>query len=290
MRFKPYIKEMRMHHWIKNLLVFLPLICSCRLFEVDNFFVTSCVFISFCLISSSIYFVNDLRDIELDRRHESKCKRPIAAGDISAKQAITFVVALIVLVVLINVVYFNWCVVLCLLVYFALNMGYSFGLKNIVLVDIAILASGFVIRIMAGAFATGIECSSWLYLVIISAAFYFVLGKRRNELLREPEDTMRPVVKKYPLPFLDKAMYVFMGLVFVFYALWASAATTVELHGHANLLWSFPVLVFIFLKYSMDIEGSSDGDPVEVLVHDRALMGLCALYVSFILVLLYVPL
>lgn len=287
MKVKYYIKEMRVHHWIKNLLVFVPLICSCQLFAVNDFIATGYVFLSFCFLSSAIYFINDLRDVELDKQHKTKCKRPLAAGHISKKQAIACVIALLSVVILINTLSFNGCVVLALSIYFVLNLGYSFGLKNVILIDIAILASGFLIRIMAGAAATGIQCSSWLYLVVISAAFYFGLGKRRNELLRMADEA-RPVAKKYPFAFLDKALYLFMGMVFVFYALWAVDSNTVVLHGGTNLFWTFPVLILIFLKYTIDIEGDSDGDPVEVLIHDKALIGLCVLYLILMFVFLYI--
>ena len=287
MKIKHYIKEMRVHHYIKNLLVFVPLACSGQFFLFGKLIASIYAFLSFCFISSAIYFINDIRDIEKDRNHPTKCNRPIAAGQIPIKSAIVFTLFLIAVAIVFNVLCFNIYSSLLLLLYFAINLGYSFGLKNIPLLDIAILVSGFLIRALYGSVVTDIQISNWLYLVIISVAFYLGLGKRRNELTKQSEDT-RKVIKKYPFAFLDNNMYVCMALIFVFYALWTVDEKTVAVYHTSGLIWTVPVVILIFMKYSLTVEGNSDGDPVEVLIHDKVLVGLCVLYLILMFVLLYV--
>lgn len=284
---KEYLKEMRVHHYIKNLLVFIPLVCSGHILDSDKLLPSVYAFFSFCFLSSAIYFINDIRDVEKDRNHPTKCNRPIAAGKIPIRSAIICAVALILLAILFNSLCFNPFATVLLMLYFLLNLGYSFGLKNVPLLDITILAAGFLIRAVYGSVVTGIEMSDWLYLVILSAAFYFGLGKRRNELKKQGNNT-RDVIRKYPISFLESNMYVCMALVFVFYALWTMDAKTVKAYHGSRLIWTVPMVMLIFMKYSMTVEGNSDGDPVEVLIHDRVLLGLCAIYLLLMLALLYI--
>ena len=285
---KYYLQEMRVHHYIKNLLVFAPLVCSGQFLNPDKLLPSIYAFLSFCFISSAVYFINDIRDIEKDRNHPTKCNRPIAAGHISVRAATCFTLALIVLAILFNCLCFHPFATVLLVLYFLLNLGYSFGMKNIPLLDVTILAAGFLIRALYGSVVTGIEMSDWLYLVILSAAFYLGLGKRRNELKRQGNDETREVIGKYSFSFLDSNMYICMALVFVFYALWTMDAKTIEAYHGSRLIWTVPVVMLIFMKYSMTVEGNSDGDPVEVLIHDKVLLGLCALYLVLMTVLLYV--
>lgn len=285
---KYFLQEMRVHHYIKNLLVFAPLVCSGQFLNPDKLLPSVYAFLSFCFISSAVYFINDIRDIEKDRNHPTKCNRPIAAGHISVRAATCFTLALIALAILFNCLCFRPFATVLLVLYFLLNLGYSFGMKNIPLLDVTILAAGFLIRALYGSIVTGIEMSDWLYLVILSAAFYLGLGKRRNELKRQGNDETREVIGKYSFSFLDSNMYICMALVFVFYALWTMDAKTIEAYHGSRLIWTVPVVMLIFMKYSMTVEGNSDGDPVEVLIHDKVLLGLCALYLILMTVLLYV--
>ena len=288
MNMKYYLQEMRVHHYIKNLLVFAPLLCSGQFLQPDKLLPSIYAFLSFCFISSAVYFINDIRDAEKDRNHPTKRNRPIAAGKISVRAAICFTIVLIVLAILFNCLCFRPFATVLLVLYFLLNLGYSFGMKNIPLLDVTILAAGFLIRALYGSVVTGIEMSDWLYLVILSAAFYLGLGKRRNELKRQGNDETREVIGKYSFSFLDSNMYICMALVFVFYALWTMDAKTIEAYHGSRLIWTVPVVMLIFMKYSMTVEGNSDGDPVEVLIHDKVLLGLCALYLVLMTVLLYV--
>ena len=284
---KSYAKLMRIHHYIKNLLVFAALAFSGQFFVWDKLFSAFMGFAAFCLVSSAVYIINDIRDREKDRNHPTKCKRPIASGDVPVKNAGILAIFLLVAAIACNFVVFQILSSLLLLLYFAINLAYSFGLKNIPLLDITILVAGFLIRVIYGAVVTDIAISNWLYLTVIAVAFYFALGKRRNELRKVGSET-RKVLKSYPVNFLDKNMYMCLALANVFYALWSMSESTIAFYHNRYLVFTVPIVLLITMKYSMNVERESDGDPVEVLLHDKILLGLCIAYLAVMFFILYI--
>lgn len=180
-----YLKLMRIRHWIKNLLVLLPLVCSGRIIE-KNLLRTSCLgMVSFCFLSSVIYIINDIMDRNKDRLHPKKKNRPIASGAISVSSAIKFAVILFSISLIINFICAKSNIIVwgIYAAYFIVNLLYSVaGMKKIPLIDVALLVAGFFIRVYYGAAIIYIPISGWLYLVIITGAFYLGFGKRRNEL------------------------------------------------------------------------------------------------------------
>ena len=151
---------------VKNLLIFAALVFSGRLFSTEKFFSGMVGFCSFCMISSVVYIVNDIRDREKDRLHPVKCKRPIASGAIPERNAFILSFLLLLGAVVCNGKVFHVSSSLLLALYFILNLAYSFGWKNIPIVDISVLVAGFLIRVMYGAVITGIGVSNWLYLTV----------------------------------------------------------------------------------------------------------------------------
>jgi len=286
---KYLLKEMRVHHYIKNLLVYMALACSGKIFELEKLIPTSLIFLAFCSTSSIVYMLNDIKDVEKDRKHPIKCNRPIAAGKISVNIAIITCAFLFVFAVAFCFMSKSIIASELLLLYLCLNVAYSMGMKNIPIVDVAILVSGFLLRLICGAIAADIVVSNWLYLTVISLAFYLALGKRRNELKKTAGST-RNVLRKYPESFLDKNMYLFLTLAIVFYALWSVDPVTIGFYGIASkgLVWTVLLLCIIMLRYSFDIEGDSDGDPVEVVIHDIPLIVLCVVYAMCVFFLLYI--
>lgn len=286
---KPYIKLIRVHHYIKNLLIFAPLLCSGQFFSLGgkSLYAVFVGFIAFCTISSVVYIINDIQDREKDHNHPTKCNRPIASGAVSVKNALILAIVLLLITVLFNLGIFHFSSSLLLILYFIINLAYSFGLKNVPIVDISILVAGFLIRILYGAVITDIKVSNWLYLTVLATAFYFALGKRRNELKRAKNKETRKVLKSYPQNFLDKNMYMCLTLANVFYALWSMDKSTASFYNNKYLIFTVPIVLLITMKYSMNIEGDSDGDPVEVLLHDKVLLGLCAIYLTIMFLILY---
>ena len=284
---KHYLKLMRVHHYIKNFLVFAALACSGQMFNLEKLTSGIVAFFAFCMVSSVVYIINDIRDKEKDCKHPTKCERPIAAGTVSVKQACGLAAILLVLAIVCNCIIFQVTSTLLLVSYLVLNLAYSFGLKNIPIVDVTILVAGFVIRILYGAFVTEITISNWLYLTVIALSFYFALGKRRNELKQIGDRETRQVLKAYPISFLDKNMVMCLTLANVFYALWSMDEKTMSFYNNDYLIFTVPIVLLITMKYSLDIEGDSDGDPVEVLIHDKVLLTLCVLYLAIMFMILY---
>lgn len=241
---------------------------------------------AFSILSSIVYIVNDIQDIEKDKKHPIKCNRPIANGAVSVKEA--YLLAIIVGVIGLCINYFSaslnikaWFLVF---LYIAINFAYSIKLKNLPIVDITILVLGFLIRVLYGATVSNIEVSKWLYLTVISMSFYLGLGKRRNELKMQGSQT-RKVLKYYNHDFLDKNMYMCLGLTIVFYSLWCVDSSTIT--RYCNIVWTVPLVMLICMKYSLNIECESDGDPVNVLLNDKILMSIVIFYIIVILLIIY---
>lgn len=286
-----YMKLMRPKHYLKNAIVAIPIFFAGTALHADSLLSMVLGIAAFCMLSSVVYIVNDIHDVEKDRVHPTKCKRPIASGKISRKSATMLAVILFIASMLCNSVAVNSFFslgTLYLLIYFVANLAYSFGLKNQPVMDVTILASGFVLRVLYGGAIVDIALSNWLYLTVIAASFFMGLGKRRGEMCISGTSDTRAVLKKYTYNFLDKNMTVFLSLTLVFYSLWAVDAKTVARIGSDALIWTVPLVIIICLRYSFLIEReNSDGDPMEVLLSDKILLVLAAAYIVFMIVLFY---
>lgn len=282
MKFMEYIKLIRVKHYLKNVLILLALFFSGNMFNLDNLFQVMLGFICFSFVASSIYIINDIKDIENDRKHEKKKNRPLASGKISIKNAIITLFILLFITILINIIFIDNLSWIYLVVYFLLNLGYSLGLKEKPIIDILILSFGFLIRVMYGGMIINVDISSWLYLTVFSASLYMAFGKRRNELTKNGNST-RKVLQYYNFNFLDKCMNIFLSLTLVFFSLWTKDM------NNQYLLWCIPLVVAIFLKYSLDVENSeSYGDPVEVILADKWLIGLTLMLGIILISILYI--
>lgn len=278
-----YLKLMRVKHYVKNLLIFLPLFFSGQIACQAKFF--SCVwgFLAFSAAASCIYILNDITDAEKDRNHPVKRNRPIASGAVSKAEGylwmgICFAAALFFLSLTDKIS------ALCVLFYVLLNISYSLFLKHRPFFDILTLVLCYFIRTLYGSALADIEISGWLYLTIISGSFYLALGKRRNELQWSADpvsSSTRSVLKFYNYEFLDKNMYVSMGLVDVFYSLWAMEQGT-------RMLATVPIVLLLMMKYSYDVERpDSMGDPVDVISSDKMILSLAVLWGVMVCGILY---
>ena len=293
---KEYLKLMRVKHYFKNILIFLPLIFSGDLFNITKISVCLIGYIAFSLIASFVYIVNDIRDIENDKKHLVKKNRPLASAKISKKQGIIFAIVLIGVAYMINAIPVllkmlsinNYVVsMLFMTLYIIINIAYSFGLKKQPIIDVVILVLGFLIRILYGSTITNIEVSNLLYLTVIAGSFYMGFGKRRNEIKKQG-DTSREVLRRYNKEFLDKNMYVCLTLSIVFYALWCVDANTIARMGNNLMAWTVPIVMIILMKYSLNVEGDSFGDPVDVLFKDKVLMFMVVLYAIIVFSIMYI--
>lgn len=284
---KKYLKLMRVKHWIKNGLVFLPVIFGKKLLELDSLKAILLAFLSFSFAASIIYIINDLNDIESDKKHPTKCKRPLASGEISKRKAY-FLICFLVIIMLLCCYFIETnriTLFILLFAYIGINLFYSLRAKNIPLLDLFLLVVGYIIRIYFGSTAIHVLVSPWLYLTVIFMAFFLSLGKRRNEILQQGVG-LRKVLKRYTHKFLDKNMYMCLGLTIVFYSLWCEEMNTIR--GNSKMLLTVPLVVLICMKYSLSIEGErADGDPTEIFLQDKILMALVVLYGTLILIFIY---
>jgi 4-hydroxybenzoate polyprenyltransferase len=274
-----YIKLIRVKHWIKNSIVFIPVIFN-RNFTISVVSQSVLAFFSFSLLASFIYVINDLCDIENDRKHPVKKNRPLASGQIKIWQALIAAgvclagAACIFIGISSKYALFVW------IAYLVLNILYSRVLKKIVIVDIALLAAFYVLRAYYGAVVTGIQISSWFFLTLITMSLYLGCGKRRGEIVAE-DTSSREVLRFYNYQFLDRFMYVCLACTLTFYSLWCKEMQSVV------LMFSIPFLIIISMRYSYLIENGSDGDPVEVVYGDKSLILLGLLYTVIIAAALF---
>lgn len=267
-----YIKLLRIKHWVKNVLIFIPVICAKQV-NMENVGKALLAFLSFSLLSSTIYILNDLRDVEQDRLHPRKKDRPIASGKVTQTAAMVLMFATGVLSLACNVLIsgeFLFKTSVFWGAYLLINLGYSLGLKNVALMDITLLSAGFVLRVYYGAAVLGIAVSSWLFLTIMSASVFMGLGKRRKELIYHPD--ARKVLKEYNEAFLTQFQFVSLTLVLVFYALWAVQQEI------AALPFTVPMVLLVLMRYCLIVEKSEEGDPTTILFGDKTLLLLSAIY------------
>ncbi len=288
------IKLMRPKHYLKNALIFVSITFTGNLFNFPILLRVFLGFAAFCLISSAVYIFNDIRDADADRQHEIKKFRPIASGAVGVPLAYGIATALIVGAFWLDMLATSGFVgksFFLLVIYFMINLGYSFGLKHVPIMDVALLVLGFLLRVLYGAAIIGSGVSAWVYLTVMSLSFYLGLGKRRNELVKNGSQvsSTRGVLKYYTYGFLDKFMYLCLALSIVFYALWSADANIIAKYGTDKLIGTVPIVILLMMKYSLDIESSSYGDPVDVITHDKMLLLLSGIYVVIITSMIYIP-
>lgn len=281
-------KLIRVEHWVKNLLIFMPPFFLGNLLDKENVLRALPAFFAFSLVASAIYVFNDIKDVEKDRLHPKKCNRPIASGKISIGVGYGFAFFLFLSGFALAI----WAssivlAIFAMLIYVISNVAYSARFKNTPIVDIFILAFGFVIRVFYGGFYFGVPISSWMFLSVFSGALYFACGKRMNELRQIGfEGETRSVLRSYSQRFLDAHYYMFCGLTILFYSLWT--ITRSNQYSVSKLALTIPILIGILARYNLLIESDKcDGDPVPVLLHDRLLICAVALFGLVNAVILY---
>ena len=287
---KNYLKLIRVKHWLKNFIIFLPLFFSINLFEKNMLINSLIAFFIFSFTASVVYVINDINDIEKDRLHPIKKNRPLASGAITKRNAYVVAFLLVIINIIIMLILYNInkniFVFIIPLTYITINVLYSKILKNIPIIDVVVIVSGFILRVMYGGISVDIEVSKYLYLMIIFGAFFLGFGKRRNEIIKNG-DKSRKVLSLYNKEFLDKNMYVSLALAVVSYTLWCVDPTTIQRIGNDYIFWTIPLLMIILELYSLDIEGNSHGDPIEVILNDKKLIVAVVIYIIVMIGILY---
>lgn len=285
-----YLKLIRVKHWLKNLVIFLPLFFSTNLFETKMVINSLIAFFIFSFTASIVYIINDINDIEKDKLHPIKKNRPLASEKISKKNAIITAVILLFLEIVGTVVLYNITknvfIFIIPAIYIIINILYSKVLKNFSIIDVVVIVCGFILRVMYGGISIDVEVSKYLYLMVIFGSFYLGFGKRRNEIIKNG-DKSRKVLSLYNKDFLDKNMYVALALAVVSYTLWCVDPTTIQRIGNDYIFWTIPLLMIILEMYSLDIESNSYGDPIEVILGDKKLIFVILAYIIVMTGVLY---
>ncbi|MFQ6109857.1 MAG: decaprenyl-phosphate phosphoribosyltransferase [Candidatus Aminicenantales bacterium] len=286
---KEILKSTRPQQWIKNLFIFAALIFSQNILNLPLLLKTLGAFVAFCFLSSSLYILNDLRDVEEDRHHPLKSQRPIASGRLKKRTAISFLIVLgaagFLLASTLNLYFF-----LAALIYFLLQVAYSFRLKHVVILDVFIIAAGFLIRVVAGGLAIEVDISHWLLICTALLALFLSMSKRRHELclLEEKAVSHRSILREYNPYLLDQMIGVVTASTVVAYSLYTVSEETVAKFGTNKLILTVPFVLYGIFRYLYLVHQKDEGGSPEILIiKDRPLLLDIFLWIVAVVLILY---
>lgn len=264
-------KLMRPHQYVKNLFIFLPLFFALKITDTELFLNAAIGFIAFSLTASAIYTLNDYHDIEEDREHPKKKNRPLASDAVSKRQAI-IIMLMLFLVGFGLMASVSLTAVGILAAYVVMNIAYSFYLKHVAILDVTIIAIGFVLRLFVGSAVTGIALSMWIVVMTFLLALFMALAKRRDDVLiyLETGKKMRKVIDGYNLQFLDTAMAIMASVVIVAYTIYTTSPEVVEkFHSEYLYLTSLFVILGIMRYLQIAFVHLDSGSPTRIVLKDR---------------------
>ncbi|MBF0760067.1 UbiA prenyltransferase family protein [Dysgonomonas mossii] len=279
---KHYLQLMRIHQWVKNFFIFLPLFFSFKMDHIPLLIADLWAFVGFCLIASSIYIINDWNDIATDRLHPEKRNRPLASGAINKKEALLMILSLVAVGVSVYIFVLGNYIALALLVsYFILNIFYSLRLKHIPVIDISIVAIGFVIRIFIGGVVTDTPLSRWIVVMTFLLAIFLALGKRRDDVViyEETGDKVRKNVDGYNIPFLNVAIVVVAAVMMVAYIMYTISQEVTEHNGDNLYLTSFFVFIGLFRYLQIIFVEERSGNPTLIFLKDNFIRIIIILWI-----------
>ncbi len=294
MNLKSMCRLIRPQQWVKNGFVFIPIFFGRSLFDAWVWVDAIITFLAFCAISSAVYCMNDIRDVESDRRHPRKCKRPIAAGEISVSQAwimfAAFVLASFGLALFCLKRITGLYVCLILMTYLVLNIAYTLGLKKVSILDVFIISLGFVLRLAAGGVSESISLTPWIVLMTFLLTLFLAFAKRRDDviLLEQSGQSPRASVRNYNLQFMDATLGILASITIVCYIMFCVSPEVVTRMGSDYVYVSSAFVIAGILRYlQIAIVKKGSGSPTEALIHDRFLQSCIILWAVFFFVILY---
>ncbi|PWV55971.1 4-hydroxybenzoate polyprenyltransferase [Chitinophaga sp. S165] len=286
-----YLKLLRPSHWAKNLFLYIPLFFAGEIFDLHKVAELLVGFFAFSLTASSIYVINDYKDVEADRLHPVKCKRPIASGAVSKPAALFFfVLCLAIGGVLAYYVKPKFAFVVG--IYFIINLLYSFGLKNISILDILILSAGFVLRVKAGGVAATVAVSEWLMIMVFLLALFMAIAKRRDDVLIKTQSgqDMRKAAKGYNMDFMNVMLALVSAVIIVAYLMYTMAPETMARFGTYRLYYTCLFVIGGLLRYlQITYVENNTGSPTKILYKDRFIQLTILLWVLSFYVIIYLP-
>jgi len=283
-----YFKLLRTSHWLKNLFVFVPLIFSKHFVNADYVYQGIFAFVLFSMASSIVYIFNDIQDSEKDRQHPVKRTRPIASGEISILNA--FLLLTVLGIVLINLLFeTNLYFAISISLYIIINILYSTILKRIVIVDLLCLASGFMLRVLGGAYAIEVEVSNWLILTTLFLSIFLAVMKRKAEIdtVTNHSET-RKVLQEYSVDFVNQISAVSAAGVLFSYAFYSVADRTIEYFNTDNLVFTSVFVVFGVFRYMYLVYRQKQGEnTLEVIFKDPPMLINSLLYFVSVIFIIY---
>ncbi|MBC8034097.1 MAG: decaprenyl-phosphate phosphoribosyltransferase [Chitinophagaceae bacterium] len=284
-----YLKLLRPKDWAKNLFLFLPLFFGGEMFNISKVSGVALGIIAFSFIASCIYIINDYRDIEEDRKHPLKRKRPLASGEVSKPAALVICGVLMILGFGLS-----WFIrdkfLFVIAIYFFLNLGYSLGLKNIPILDIIILAVGFVLRIKAGSVISQVPLSEWIIIMVFLLAIFMAIGKRRDDvLLKQSSGTdMRKSIKGYNLELLNVLLALVCAVIVVAYLMYTISPQTQNYFKTHRLYYTCIFVIAGIMRYLQIIYVLADsGSPTKILYKDRFIQITLLLWMASYFFIIY---
>lgn len=292
MNIRHIIKVARPSHWIKNLFVFLPVFFGGGLLNTTDAIAAALAFMSFSLAASAIYCLNDIIDVEADRAHPVKCHRPIASGAISIPQAYTMMAVSMALSVMLMFLLpeGQWKTICVIAAYFVLNVAYCLRLKQYAIIDVCIIASGFVLRILAGGYATGVQLSKWIVLMTFLLTLFLAFAKRRDDVLKMNETGRAPRknTSRYNLTFINQAITITGSVMLVCYVMYTVSPDVIAQFGTDKLYLTAILVILAILRYlQLSVVDEKSGDPVKVALSDRATQLILLAWLLSFLIIIY---
>ncbi|WP_455083351.1 decaprenyl-phosphate phosphoribosyltransferase [Prevotella aurantiaca] len=271
---KEIIRLIRPHQWIKNLVVLFPIFFGGALGHLESLYEGCITMIAFSFIASSIYCLNDIIDVEDDRRHPKKCNRPLASGRVSIAQGYAIMIVMVILSMVSLLFLPDKCVETTGVVgfYWVLNVAYCLFLKQHAIIDVCVVAFGFVLRILAGGIATDIRLSKWIVLMTFLLMLFLSFAKRRDDVLRmnETGEAPRKNTIRYNLTFINQAITITASVTLVCYIMYTvSPETIANFHTENLYLTSVFVLLGLLRYIQLAVVDKKSGDPTKVILHDR---------------------
>ena len=275
---KPVVQLARPQQWIKNAFIFLPIFFDGKLLRLDLLTAAFILFVAYCLAASGVYCFNDIYDAEADRSHPLKKNRPVASGSVTKSAAFMMMGTCFLASILFIIIFFYhepskmWRLIGVITFYILMNIAYCVKLKQMAIVDVFIIATGFVLRIIAGGFATGIHLSQWIVLMTFLLALFLAFAKRRDDVVIY-EDTgvlTRKNVSRYNLAFMNQAIGIVASITMVCYIMYTvSPEVTERFHSHYVYITSIFVLAGIIRYLQVTLVDVRSGSPTKILLKDR---------------------
>lgn len=284
------VRTLRPKQWTKNFFVFVPLVFSVKLFDVNSLIISLKAFISFCLVSGALYTLNDLCDLKEDQLHPVKKNRPLASGQLTKRSAYV-IIAVAAATSLALALSINLSFLLIILIYVLMQTLYSSWLKHVVIIDIFMVAAGFFLRVIGGALAIKVEISSWLIICTILLALFLSMTKRRHEflILVDKAREHRPSLKEYNPYLLDQMISVVTASTLIAYCLYTISDDTVRKFGSRNLIFTTPFVLYGIFRYLYLVhQKDQGGTPEEMILRDKPLLINIVLWIIAILFILYI--